>query len=69
MGEGKFEVNNIGYIVCFSLAQDDLRCVTRSLDQSRAEKADLTVKIDELHLYNDNSEAELKKIIKNKQVK
>ncbi|GFR92728.1 coiled-coil domain-containing protein 39 [Elysia marginata] len=47
--------------------QDDLRCVTRSLDQSRAEKGDLTVKIDELNLYNDNSEAELKKIIKNKQ--
>ncbi|GFO22705.1 coiled-coil domain-containing protein 39 [Plakobranchus ocellatus] len=47
--------------------QDDLRCVTRSLDQSHAEKDDLTVKIDELHLYNDSSEAELKKIIKNKQ--
>lgn len=47
--------------------QDDLRCVTRALDQSHAEKRDLTIKIDELNLYNDNSEAELKKIIKNKQ--
>jgi len=47
--------------------QDDLRRENRELDETSSEKDDLTVKIDELNLYNENSESELKRIIKNKQ--
>ncbi|XP_005105331.1 coiled-coil domain-containing protein 39 [Aplysia californica] len=47
--------------------QDDLRRENRELEETHQEKADLTVKIDELNLYNENSEAELKRIIKSKQ--
>jgi hypothetical protein len=38
------------------------------LEKSGAEKTDLTSKIEELNLYNDSSEKELRKIIRNKQV-
>lgn len=47
--------------------QDDLRRENRELDLTHTEKDDLTVKIDELNLYNDNSEAEYKRIVKTKQ--
>lgn len=47
--------------------QDDIRRVSRELEKSGSEKDDLTSKIEELDLYNDNSERELKKIITSKQ--
>ncbi|KAJ8309699.1 hypothetical protein KUTeg_011564, partial [Tegillarca granosa] len=47
--------------------QDDIRRVRRELEKSGAEKGDLTSKIEELNLYNDTSESELRKIIKAKQ--
>ncbi|XP_048746440.2 coiled-coil domain-containing protein 39-like isoform X1 [Ostrea edulis] len=47
--------------------QDDIRRVKRDLEKSGAEKTDLTSKIEELNLYNDSSEKELRKIIRNKQ--
>lgn len=49
--------------------QDDIRRVKRDLEKSGAEKCDLTSKIEELNLYNDSSEKELRKIIRNKQVR
>lgn len=49
--------------------QDDIRRVKRDLEKSGAEKTDLTSKIEELNLYNDSSEKELRKIIRNKQVR
>ena len=48
--------------------QDDIRRVTRELEKSGGEKADLTSKIEEITLYNDNSERELRNLIKTKQV-
>jgi len=47
--------------------QDDLRRENRELELTHTDKDDHTVKIDELNLYNDNSEVELKRIIKSKQ--
>ena len=47
--------------------QDDIRRVSRELEKSGSEKDDLTSKIEELNLYNDSSERELKKIITSKQ--
>ncbi|KAK3603714.1 hypothetical protein CHS0354_023327 [Potamilus streckersoni] len=47
--------------------QDDIRRVSRELEKSGAEKFDFTSKIEELNLYNDSSERELKTIISNKQ--
>ncbi|KAK7091050.1 coiled-coil domain-containing protein 39-like [Littorina saxatilis] len=47
--------------------QDDIRRVTRELETSGAEKWDLTSKIEEIMLYNDNSERELRTLIKKKQ--
>lgn len=47
--------------------QDDIRRVRRELEKSGAEKGDLTSKIEELNLYNDSSERELKNIIHSKQ--
>lgn len=47
--------------------QDDIRRVSRELEKGGAEKDDLISKIEELDLYNDNSERELKKIIGGKQ--
>ncbi|XP_059163653.1 coiled-coil domain-containing protein 39-like [Physella acuta] len=47
--------------------QDDLRRSTRQLESTNLEKEDLSVKIVELNLYNDNSEAELKRVIRTKQ--
>ncbi|XP_052782537.1 coiled-coil domain-containing protein 39-like [Mya arenaria] len=47
--------------------QDDIRRVSRELEKSGSEKNDLTSKIEELNLYNDSSERELKKIIRSKQ--
>ncbi|KAK6195619.1 hypothetical protein SNE40_001008 [Patella caerulea] len=47
--------------------QDDVRRVTYDLQKTGAEKNDLTSKIEELELYNDSSERELRKIISTKQ--
>ncbi|XP_060558012.1 coiled-coil domain-containing protein 39-like [Ruditapes philippinarum] len=47
--------------------QDDIRRVSRELEKNGSEKNDLTSKIEELDLYNDSSERELKKIITSKQ--
>lgn len=47
--------------------QDDIRRVKRELDKSAAEKADMTSKIEEIELYNDNSQRELKRLIGSKQ--
>ena len=47
--------------------QDDIRRVSRELEKGGAEKDDLISKIEELDLYNDSSERELKKIIGGKQ--
>jgi len=52
--------------MCF---QDDIRRVSRELEKSGGEKNDLTSKIEELNLYNDSSERELRRIISNKQNK
>lgn len=52
----------------FYIFQDDIRRVRRELEKSGAEKGDLTSKIEELNLYNDSSERELKTIIHDKQV-
>jgi UDP-glucose:O-linked fucose beta-1,3-glucosyltransferase len=41
--------------------------VSRELEKNGSEKNDLTSKIEELDLYNDSSERELKKIITSKQ--
>jgi len=41
--------------------------VSRELEKSGSEKGDLTSKIEELNLYNDSSERELKKTIRAKQ--
>lgn len=49
--------------------QDDIRRVKRDWEKSASEKCDLTSKIEELNLYNDSSEKELRKIIRNKQVR
>lgn len=49
--------------------QDDIRRVRRELEKSGAEKGDLTSKIEELNLYNDSSERELKNIIHSKQAR
>jgi hypothetical protein len=43
--------------------------VTRELEKSTREKVDLTSKIEEITLYNKNSERELRKLIKSKQVR
>lgn len=48
--------------------QDDIRRVRRELEKSGAEMDDITSKIEELNLYNDSSERELKNIIHSKQV-
>lgn len=50
------------------LFQDDLRRVGRELEQIQDEKRDLTSKIEDLNLYNDNSEGDLKHVIHKKQV-
>ncbi|XP_067948183.1 coiled-coil domain-containing protein 39-like [Watersipora subatra] len=47
--------------------QDDIRRAKRDLEKSSLEMADLTVKINELTLYNDNSQRELATITRNKQ--
>ena len=41
--------------------------MSRELEKSGSEKGDLTSKIEELNLYNDSSERELKKTIRAKQ--
>ena len=43
--------------------------MTRELEKSGSEKSDLTSKIEEITLYNDNSERELRNLIKSKQVR
>ena len=52
----------------FALLQDDIRRVKRDLEKSGGEQDDLTSKIEELNLYNDSSEKELRTIISSKQV-
>lgn len=47
--------------------QDDVRRVKRDLEKDRAERSGLTSKIEELHLHNDSSQRELKKLITDKQ--
>ncbi|KAJ8011253.1 hypothetical protein DPEC_G00056230 [Dallia pectoralis] len=42
--------------------QDDIRCVRKEVDRTRVEKRDLTTKIEELNLFNDTSDKELKKL-------
>ena len=57
--------------ICFIINffyQDDVRRVKRDLEKSSDEKAAMTTKIEELHLYNDSSNRELKVVIKTKQV-
>ncbi|XP_041355046.1 coiled-coil domain-containing protein 39-like [Gigantopelta aegis] len=49
--------------------QDDIRRVTRDLEISTSEKDDLTSKIEELNLFNDNSERKLRQMILTKQDK
>ena len=49
---------------CF---QDDVRRVTRDLEQCKDEKADLTSKIEELHLHNDSSQREARRLLQTKQ--
>ncbi|XP_076453930.1 coiled-coil domain-containing protein 39-like [Babylonia areolata] len=63
------EKNNTHNLLTLQLKrlQDDIRRVTRELEKSGAEKWDLTSKIEEITLYNDNSERELRNIIKKKQ--
>ncbi|KAK7484760.1 hypothetical protein BaRGS_00024045, partial [Batillaria attramentaria] len=65
------EKNNTHNLLALQLKrlQDDIRRVTRELETSGAVKADLTSKIEELSLYNENSERELRTLIKNKQDK
>ena len=50
------------------MIQDDIRRVTRELEISTSEKDDLTSKIEELNLFNDNSERKLKQMVISKQV-
>ncbi|MGH0172070.1 UNVERIFIED_CONTAM: hypothetical protein FKN15_002605 [Acipenser sinensis] len=47
--------------------EDDIRYVKKELERTRAERNDLTTKIEELNLFNDISEKELKKIRLKKQ--
>lgn len=47
--------------------QDDIRKVKRDLEKGTASKDDLTTKINELNLYNENSQRELRQIIAAKQ--
>ncbi|KAM4605003.1 coiled-coil domain-containing protein 39 [Polymixia lowei] len=42
--------------------EDDIRCVRKETEKTRAEKRELTTKIEELHLFNDTSDKELKKL-------
>ncbi|XP_035391911.1 coiled-coil domain-containing protein 39 isoform X1 [Electrophorus electricus] len=47
--------------------QDDIRCVRKEMEKTRAEKRNLTTRIEELHLFNDTSDKELKKLCLKKQ--
>ncbi|XP_030631762.1 coiled-coil domain-containing protein 39 [Chanos chanos] len=42
--------------------QDDIRCVRKETEKAAADKNDLTTKIEELQLFNDLSDKELKKL-------
>ena len=53
------------YFVAF---QDDIRRVKRGLETSGKEKCGLTSKIEELELYNNSSQRELKNLINTKEV-
>lgn len=46
-----------------------MRRVKRDLETKTGERADLTSKIEELNLHNSTSQNELKRLIKDKQVK
>ncbi|MBN3319607.1 CCD39 protein, partial [Atractosteus spatula] len=47
--------------------QDDIRYIKKEMEKTGADKSDLTSKIEELNLFNENSEKELKKIRQQKQ--
>ncbi|XP_041946253.1 coiled-coil domain-containing protein 39 [Alosa sapidissima] len=47
--------------------QDDIRCVRKEMEKTGAEKRNLTTKIEELNLFNDTSDKELKKLRLKKQ--
>ncbi|XP_036453610.1 LOW QUALITY PROTEIN: coiled-coil domain-containing protein 39 [Colossoma macropomum] len=47
--------------------QDDIRCLRKETEKTGAEERDLTTKIEELHLFNDTSDKELKKLRLKKQ--
>uniref|UniRef100_A0A3B3SYL8 Coiled-coil domain-containing protein 39 n=2 Tax=Paramormyrops kingsleyae TaxID=1676925 RepID=A0A3B3SYL8_9TELE len=47
--------------------QDNIRCVQKEMEKTGVEKSDLTTKIEELDLFNDTSDKELKKLNQKKQ--
>ncbi|XP_048844372.1 coiled-coil domain-containing protein 39 isoform X2 [Brienomyrus brachyistius] len=47
--------------------QDNIRCMQKEMEKTGVEKSDLTTKIEELDLFNDTSDKELKKLNQKKQ--
>ena len=56
------------HVNLFVFEQDDIRCVRKDTEKTGAEKRNLTTKIEELSLFNDTSDKELKKLRLKKQV-
>ena len=48
--------------------QDDIRCVRKEAERTGAENREMTTKMEELQLFNDTSDKELKKLRTTKQV-